>query len=251
MSPGGPAASPDVVLVDAGGANIASVQFALARLGIDAPLTSDAGRILCADRVILPGVGAAEAAMRRLRELGLVEVLRSLEQPVAGVCLGMQLLYEGSTEGAGGRSVGPGAGPVECLGLVPGVVTELPGAPGTRVPHMGWNVLAPGPATGGAGEPADEAAAGGPGSAGLADDPVADVLRQAWAGPSEPRAYFVHSWAAPVTHDTVAVTSHGQPFTAVVRRGTVTGMQFHPERSGNLGSRLLAAFCGVTPGGTA
>ena len=130
MSPGGPAASPDVVLVDAGGANIASVQFALARLGIDAPLTSDAGRIRGADRVILPGVGAAEAAMRRLRELGLVEVLRSLEQPVAGVCLGMQLLYEGSTEGAGGRAVAQGTGPVECLGLVPGVVTELPGAPG-------------------------------------------------------------------------------------------------------------------------
>ncbi|WP_374929906.1 imidazole glycerol phosphate synthase subunit HisH [Kytococcus sedentarius] len=223
--------APDVVLVDAGGANIASVQFALARLGIDAPVTSDAGRIRSADRVVLPGVGAAEAAMRRLRELDLVEVLRSLEQPVAGVCLGMQLLYEGSTEGAGGRSVDAGAEPVECLGLVPGVVTEMPGAPGVRVPHMGWNVLEPGP--------------------GAEQGPLAGELATAWAGPSAPRAYFVHSWSAPVTQDSVAVTTHGHPFTAVVQRGTVTGMQFHPERSGDLGSRLLAAFCGVTPGGTA
>lgn len=245
MSSGARPASPDVVLVDAGGANISSVQFALARLGIDAPLTADAERIRAADRVVLPGVGAADAAMRRLRELDLVEVLRSLEQPVAGVCLGMQLLHEGSTEGPGGRESGPDE-VVECLGLVPGVVRALPAAPGVRVPHMGWNVLEPGPAA--------TAEGAGPSDAArqpAASDPVLEVLRDAWAGPGDPRAYFVHSWAAPVGPYTVATAHHGQDFTAVVRRGNVTGMQFHPERSGDLGSRLLAAFCGITPGGTA
>lgn len=213
----------DVVLVDAGGANITSVQCALERLGVDAPMTGDAERIRRADRVVLPGVGAAAAAMARLRELGLVEVLRSLEQPVLGVCLGMQLLHEASTEGAGGRAVGAGDAPVECLGLLPGTVERLEPGPGAvRVPHMGWNLLEPGPAAAG-------------------DDPVRRVL----CGAADPRAYFVHSWAAPVGPDTVALTRHGREFAAVVQRGTVTGMQFHPERSGDLGSRLLAGFCGI------
>ncbi|WP_462417957.1 imidazole glycerol phosphate synthase subunit HisH [Kytococcus sp. Marseille-QA3725] len=223
-----PGTAPDVVLVDAGGANIASVRFALERWGIDAPLTADVGRIRQADRVILPGVGAAGAAMRRLHELDLVDVLRGLEQPVLGVCLGMQLLHEASTEGQGGRSTDEA---VECLGLVPGVVRQLP-AGGVRVPHMGWNVLESGPA--------------------FAEDssgPVARVLREAWADGVEPRAYYVHSWAAPVGEHSLATTTHGQPFTSIVQRGNVTGMQFHPERSGALGSRLLAAFCGVLPGG--
>lgn len=238
MSPG----SPDIVLVDAGGANIASVRFALQRLGLDAPLTADPARIRAADRVILPGVGAAGAAMRRLRELGLVELLRSLEQPVAGVCLGLQLLFESSTEGEDGR---PAGSPTECLGLVPGEVRAMTPAPGVRVPHMGWNVLAAGPALDG---PAGQDEAG---------RRVAALLRGAGAGApagaggAEPRAYFVHSYAAEVSEHTLAMTTHGAPFAAMVRHGDVWGMQFHPERSGSLGAGLLAAFCGVpgpTPG---
>ena len=117
-----------VVLVDAGGTNIGSVRYALQRLGADAELTSEAAAIRAADKVILPGVGAAGPGMTRLRELGLVEVLRSLRQPVLGVCLGMQLLCTHSEEGD-----------TACLGLIPASVRRFAEAPGLRVPHMGWN----------------------------------------------------------------------------------------------------------------
>ena len=105
------ARSPEVVLVEAGGTNIGSLRYALQRLGVDAGLSSDAVRIRAASHVILPGVGAAGPGMRLLREAGLVEVLRGLRQPVLGVCLGMQLLFERSEEGD-----------TECLGLLPGTV---------------------------------------------------------------------------------------------------------------------------------
>ncbi|MEO6953246.1 MAG: imidazole glycerol phosphate synthase subunit HisH [Polyangia bacterium] len=118
----------DVVIVDNGGANIASVQFALERLGASAVLSADADTIRCAPRVLLPGVGAAGGAMARLRAAGLDTVLRELTQPLLGICLGMQLLFESSEEGD-----------VACLGVIPGrvkrFVTALP------VPHMGWNQL--------------------------------------------------------------------------------------------------------------
>ncbi len=119
-----------VVLVDAGGANIGSVRYALQRLGVEALLTGDATRIRSADRVILPGVSTAGVVMGRLRELDLVETLRTLQVPLLGVCAGMQLLYERSEEGD-----------VECLGLLPGTVRKLPASAGIRVPHMGWNTL--------------------------------------------------------------------------------------------------------------
>ncbi|MEJ7747579.1 MAG: imidazole glycerol phosphate synthase subunit HisH, partial [Luteimonas sp.] len=105
-----------VVLVDAGGANIGSVRHALRRLGVDAPLTSDPDAIRNADRVILPGVGAAGAAMHRLRELGLVDTIRALQQPLLGICVGMQILFESSEEGK-----------TQCLGLLPGKVEKLAG----------------------------------------------------------------------------------------------------------------------------
>ena len=119
----------DVVLVDSGGANIGSVRAALARLGVDAPLTTDANRIRRATHVILPGVGAAANAMARLRDTGLDRVVPALAQPVLGVCVGMQVLYERSEEGD-----------VAGLGVFPGVVRRLDAARG-RVPHMGWNRL--------------------------------------------------------------------------------------------------------------
>jgi glutamine amidotransferase len=191
-----------VVLVDSGGANIGSVRYALERLGVAADMTADAEAILGADRVILPGVGAAAPAMARLNELNLVPLLRGLRQPLLGICLGMQLLFEGSEEGD-----------VDCLGLVPGRVRRMPASPGVRVPHMGWNRLRP-----------------------TRDD----VLLAGVADGAQ--AYFVHSYAAPVTDDCLASCDHGQPFAAMVRRGNVAGAQFHPERSGAVGARLLQNF---------
>jgi len=117
------------VLVDSGGTNIGSVRYALQRLGVEATLSADANQIRAARHVILPGVGAAGPGMRRLHELGLVDVVRGLRQPVLGVCLGMQLLLEGSDEGD-----------TECLGLIPARAARFEGA-GLRVPQIGWNAL--------------------------------------------------------------------------------------------------------------
>ena len=192
----------DVVLIDAGGANLGSVRYALERLGAQVTCSGDAERIAAADRVILPGVGAADVGMSRLRELGLVEAVRALEQPLLGICLGMQLLFDSSEEGD-----------VACLGRIAGRVRRLGAQPGVRVPHMGWNTLHP-----------------------CRDDPLLGGI-----GAGE-QAYFVHSYAAPVTADTVATSAHGQPFAAVVRHGRCWGAQFHPERSASTGARLLANF---------
>lgn len=122
--------TPRVVLLDSGGANLGSVRAAFARLGVDAPVTSDWRSIQSATHVVLPGVGAAASAMARLRENGLDKLLSRLTQPLIGICIGMQLLFESSEEGN-----------TECLGLLPGKVTRLPSSPGIRVPHMGWNRL--------------------------------------------------------------------------------------------------------------
>lgn len=192
----------NLVLVDSGGANIGSVRYALQRLGVESRLSADPAEIRASDRVILPGVGAAGPGMARLRELDLVDTLRSLRQPLLGICLGMQLLFESSEEGE-----------VECLGLLPGRVGKLSGAPGVRVPHMGWNQLR------------------------LTRD---STLLEGIA--DEAFAYFVHSYAAPVTADCIASTEHGTPFAAVVSRGNVSGAQFHPERSAAVGARLLRNF---------
>jgi glutamine amidotransferase len=192
----------EVVLIDSGGANIGSVKYALERLGANAQLTADPRVIASADRVILPGVGAAGPGMARLRELELVDVVRAIRQPLLGVCLGMQLLFDSSEEDD-----------TQCLGLVPGRVRKLSGGPGIRVPHMGWNTLTP-----------------------LRSD---SLLNGASAGA---QAYFVHSYAAPVSEDTLATTSHGEEFAAVVRRGNCWGAQFHPERSAGVGAKLLENF---------
>ncbi|MDH5821537.1 imidazole glycerol phosphate synthase subunit HisH [Luteimonas sp. RD2P54] len=194
-----------VVLVDAGGANLGSVRYALRRLGVEAEVSRDAAAIRAADRVILPGVSTAATVMRRLAELGLVEVLRSLQAPLLGVCVGMQLLFEHSEEDD-----------TPCLGLLPGRVARLRQAPGLRIPHMGWNRLQP-----------------------LRRDPLTEgIAPGAWA-------YFVHSYAAAPGQDCLLASEHGVSFAAVVRRGAVAGAQFHPERSGPAGARLLANFLGA------
>ena len=194
----------DVALVDAGGANLGSVRYALERLGAPVRVVRDADGLKGAGRVILPGVGSAAAAMRTLHERGLDEALVALEVPLLGICLGMQLLYEASEEGD-----------VACLGLLPGRVCRLEAATGVRVPHMGWNAL----------------------------EPMRDgVLLRGIDGAA--RMYFVHGYAAPVTEDCVAAATHGARFAAVVERGHVMGAQFHPERSSADGARLLANFIG-------
>jgi glutamine amidotransferase len=191
-----------IVLVDAGGTNIGSVRYALQRLGVDAALTADAATIRAADKVILPGVGAAGPGMARLRELGLIELMRSLIQPVLGVCLGMQLLCAHSEEGD-----------TECLGLIPASVQRFKDAPGLRVPHMGWNRLV--------------AQRPHPLLAGLGDDE---------------QAYFVHSYAVPPGDYSLATTDYAGAFSAVIARDNFHGMQFHPERSAAVGAKLLQNF---------
>lgn len=197
-----------VVLVDAGGANLGSVRCALQRLGVDPLLSADADEIASAERVILPGVSTAGTVMGRLRELGLVETLRGLRQPLLGVCVGMQLLFEHSEEDD-----------TPCLGLLPGRVSRIPDARGIRVPHMGWNALSL---------------------------RRADPLLAGFEGGEY--AYFVHSYAASITDDCIAATTHGVDIAAVVRRGPVMGAQFHPERSAAAGARLLHNFLTMEPG---
>lgn len=119
-----------LAVVDSGGANISSVLHALRRLGVEPEFTSDPVTIRKADRVLLPGVGAAGRAMEVLQAHGLVEVIRELKQPVLGICLGMQLLFESSAEDD-----------ANLLGLIPARLERLPEAPGLRVPHMGWNAI--------------------------------------------------------------------------------------------------------------
>jgi imidazole glycerol-phosphate synthase subunit HisH len=191
-----------VVLVDAGGTNIGSVRYALQRLGVDAALTADAAQIRAADKVILPGVGAAGPGMARLRELGLVDLIRSLTQPVLGVCLGMQLLCEHSEEGD-----------TACLGVIPAQVRRFEEAPDLCVPHMGWNQLSP-----------------------QALHPLLKGLQEGdWA-------YFVHSYAVSAGSYTLVSSDYGERFSAVIARGNFHGMQFHPERSASVGAKLLKNF---------
>jgi glutamine amidotransferase len=191
-----------LAIVDSGGANIASVRFALERLGVQSELTADPAVIRAAERVILPGVGSAQEGMKRLQAKGLVDCVRSLQQPVLGVCLGMQLLFEASEEGN-----------TPSLGIIPGRVALLPESPGITVPHMGWNTL---------------------------DVRQPSPLLKGFDAST--RFYFVHSFAGPVNDYTLASCQHGTTFAAVVRRGNFWGAQFHPERSGAAGAQLLRNF---------
>jgi imidazole glycerol-phosphate synthase subunit HisH len=192
----------EAVIIDSGGANLASLQFAFERLGARTHVTTDARAITAAPRVILPGVGAAADAMRRLHDSGVAGLLPSLKQPVLGICLGMQLLFRSSEEGQ-----------TECLGILPDTVRRLRPAPGLPVPHMGWNQLSP-----------------------MREDPLLEGIAQ------NDYVYFVHSYAVPVSGLTLATTDYGAPVSAVVRQGNFWGTQFHPERSAATGARLLANF---------
>jgi glutamine amidotransferase len=192
----------DAVIIDSGGANLASLQFAFERLGARTHVTADAQEITSAPRVVLPGVGSAGDAMQRLRKSGVADLLPTLTQPVLGICLGMQLLFRRSEEG-----------PTDCLNILPDHVRRLQPGAGLPVPHMGWNQLAP-----------------------VRQDPLLDGI-----APSD-YVYFVHSFAVPMCDATLATADYGLPLSAVVRQNNFWGTQFHPERSAEVGARLLANF---------
>ena len=191
-----------IAIIDSGGANIASVKFALERLGVVSELTNDINVIRSADKVILPGVGTAPVAMQRLASAGLIDCIRTLQQPVLGICLGMQLLFSHSAEGD-----------TPLLGLFDATCTAFTPTARRSVPHMGWNQLVF-----------------------QQDHPLlAGVENGA-------HVYFVHSYFAPVTTQTIAECSYGQEFTAIVGKKNFLGCQFHPERSGSVGTRILQNF---------
>ncbi len=195
-----------IAIIDSGGANIASVKFALERLGVCSVLTDDADVICSADKVLLPGVGAAPIAMQRLAHAGLVECIRALQQPVLGICLGMQLLFSRSAEGD-----------TPLLGLFDATCTAFTPTASRSVPHMGWNQLHF-----------------------QQDHPLlAGVDNGA-------HVYFVHSYFVPVTNQTIAECSYGHDFTAMVGKKNFMGCQFHPERSGSVGARILQNFLEIS-----
>ena len=190
-----------LAIVDSGGANIASVRFALERLGIQSELTTDLAVIRGAERVILPGVGSANEGMKRLQARGLVDCVRNLKQPVLGICLGMQLLFDRSEETD-----------IDCLGIIPGKVYKLDPSPGAPVPHMGWSRVE-------------------------VQDPAIGIR-------SGEYVYFAHAYVCGPGPTTVATVDYCREIPAVVRQGNWLGAQFHPERSGEVGSRFLKAFLG-------
>ena len=191
-----------IAVVDYKGGNVQSVLFALERLGTTPVLTADAEILRSADKVLFPGEGEASSAMAALREAGLDRVLPTLTQPFLGICLGMQLLGERSAEGGG----------TALLGLLPFDVERFVPAPGVKVPHMGWNTLH------------------------NVQSPLFEGLE------AEAHVYFVHSYAAPVGAYTIAAAFHPAPFSAAVRHGNFYGVQFHVEKSGPAGTRILQNF---------
>ena len=192
----------NVAIIDGGGANIASLQFALDRLGVKGQLTTDASTIRSASHVILPGVGAAAAAMAKIRSLELEHVIPHLRQPVLGICLGMQLMAARSEEDD-----------EECLGIFPESARRLTARPGSPVPNMGWCEL----------------------TCNSNHGLLAGIRDGSWF-------YFVHSYALPVFENTIGTAVHGSDFSAVVSRDNFHATQFHPERSSVAGSRLLRNF---------
>jgi glutamine amidotransferase len=191
-----------VAVVKLGVGNTASVMFALERLGVAAVLTDDPARIGEAERVILPGVGAAAHAMRLLRAKALGAVLRSFARPLLGICLGQQLLFESSEEGD-----------AEGLGLMSGRVKPFAASAKTPTPHMGWSKLRP-----------------------VRDNPLCEGVG------AQDYTYFVHSYICPISDATIATAEYGTAFPAMVARGNIFGCQFHPERSGAVGARILRNF---------
>ncbi|MGF1679731.1 imidazole glycerol phosphate synthase subunit HisH [Photobacterium makurazakiensis] len=205
-----------VVIIDTGCANVSSVRFAIERLGYAVTVSKDSTVVLAADKLFLPGVGTASEAMKNLEERDLINLVKQVDKPLLGICLGMQLLGQLSEEqGQNGTEL------VSCLGLCDAPVKkmevgELP------LPHMGWNTITP-----------------------EADHPLFKDI------PAGSYFYFVHSYAMPVFNmensqtnggRTIARSDYGNAFTAAVQSGNYFGVQFHPERSSKAGSQLIQNF---------
>lgn len=195
------------IIIDTGCANLSSVRFAIERLGNPVEISADPDKILAADKVFLPGVGTVESVMTQLREKQLVDVIIRIQAPVLGICLGMQILAMCSYEGGAKVSSQSTA----CLGLIPGEI-QLIDAQGLPLPHMGWNQITP------------------------VDHPLFKEI------PAGSFFYFVHSYAWPVNPYTLAQCEYGQPFSAAIQCDNFIGVQFHPERSGQIGAKLLQNF---------
>lgn len=192
----------NVAIVKYNAGNVCSVDYALRRLGVEPVITADEELLRKADRVIFPGVGEAATTMRFLREQGLDELIKNLKQPVLGVCLGMQLMCRYSEEGD-----------VPCLGIfdVP-VKRFIPQNHADKVPHMGWNTLT-------------------------------DTSAPLFKGFSQEEfVYFVHSYYVPVNAYTAATTHYIHPFSAALHKDNFYATQFHPEKSGSVGERILGNF---------
>lgn len=191
-----------VAVIDYNAGNVRSVLYALERIGVKAVLTADHEQIAAADKVIFPGVGAAGTTMRFLRQQGLDQLMRSLTQPVLGVCLGMQLLCEYSEEDNN----------TPCLGIIPQAVKRFQPVKGEKVPHMGWNILR------------------------LKEDTwLSPNLEGQYT-------YFVHSYYVETGPYTVAESDYVHPFSAVLRKDNFFATQFHPEKSGSVGEQILKDF---------
>lgn len=195
-------AGTSVAIVDSGGANIASLSNAFDRLGVSSVRTRDASTIANAGHVVLPGVGTAADAMRRLQEHHLVDTIANLKQPVLGICLGMQLFAQSSEEDG-----------TPCLAIVPASVRKLAACPQEPVPNMGWCKVTPV----------------------ARHELFSGIEDNCWF-------YFAHSFALDVGDHTVATAVHREPFTAVLAHRNFIGAQFHPERSAQGGSRFLRNF---------
>ena len=192
-----------IAIIDYDTGNLRSVCNALDRIGAEYVLTDDPAVIAQADRVLLPGVGEASSAMQKLQERGLCEVIKALKVPVLGICIGMQLMCRHSEEGN-----------VDCLGIFDAQVQKFEADPsqGVKVHNMGWNS-------------------------------ITDLRTGLFEGLSEGEfVYFVHSFAADVCEDTIAVSENGRRFSAALRKGNFYGAQFHPEKSGDVGERILKNF---------
>ena len=200
-----------IAIIDYDAGNLKSVQKALAYIGQESIVTRDRKELLGADKVILPGVGAFGDAMENLKKYGLIPVIRELvegQTPFLGICLGLQLLFEGSEENAG----------TEGLGLLPGEILRIPDTPGLKIPHIGWNSL--------------RLQGEGRLFAGMAQ---------------EPYVYFVHSYYLKAGDASIvkAVTDYGVEIHASVERGNLFGCQFHPEKSSQAGLAILKNFAAL------
>ena len=205
-------AAKNIVIVNTGCANIYSVQCAFERLGVKVTVSDDPKIIIAADKVLLPGVGSAYAAMASIKQKQLVDVLQQLTQPVLGICLGMQLMAKSSNEKPGSHVATSKTDVVECLDLIPTQIERME-VGDLVLPHMGWNrVVLESP------------------------HPLFKDIEQG------EYFYFVHSFCAPISGNTLAKCDYGMPFSAAIFKDNFFGVQFHPERSGKAGAQLLKNF---------